>query len=322
MNRYAHVLNYITAHPWAILPERLQAMCELVALRIEGGRLSESEISDRLAAAKAGQGPRNGKRTGVTAVIPIYGVIMPRASLLDEMSGATSIETIRGDFRSALDDDDVARIVFDVDSPGGSVEGVEEFAEEIRAARGQKPMTAVADYLMASAAYWLGAQADEIVASPSSLVGSIGVYAVHEDWSGAYEQQGVRPTLIKAGKFKAEGIDIEPLSDDARSHFQESVDDSYDAFVAAVAKGRGVSPAEVRSGYGEGRVLTAKRAKAVGLVDRVDTLEGSLTKTPKMRQAEERIERAAVVDEPRPADDQPAFAFERERRIRAGLRPA
>jgi signal peptide peptidase SppA len=319
MSRYAHVLAYLTAHPWAILPETLRAMVEVISIRIEGGRIADDEVAARLAAAKGQQGPRAGKRTGVTAVIPVYGVIMPRASIMEEMSGATSLEAIRRDFREALNDDDVARIVFDIDSPGGSVEGVEEFADEIRAARGVKPMTAVADYLMASAAYWIGSQADEIVASPSSMVGSIGVYAIHTDASGAYEMLGVRPTLIKAGKYKAEGIDFEPLSDEARGHFQESVDDSYDAFVSAVAKGRGVTPAAVRSGYGEGRALTAKRAKTEGLVDRVDTLDGAFAKTPKMRSAEDLLEVAAAGDDHAQGD---SFIFELERRRRHGLRPA
>jgi signal peptide peptidase SppA len=251
---------------------------------------------------------------------------------MSELSGATSVEGLRADFRTAMADPDVARIVFDVDSPGGSVEGIEELGEEIRAARGQKPMTAVANYLMASAAYWLASQADEIVASPSSLVGSIGVYAVHQDWSGAYEQAGVKPTLIKAGKYKAEGIDFEPLSEDAIAHFQESVDDSYEAFTAAVAKGRDTTPAAVRSGYGEGRALTARRAKAEGLVDRIDTLEGAYGRTPKMRAEGEAPERTAgeptdldrIATDPadyvgRPDDE--AFAFEAERRRRLGLRP-
>lgn len=154
------------------------------------------------------------------------------------------------------------------------------------------------------------------MASPSSLVGSIGVYAVHEDWSEAMAQAGVQPTLIKAGKYKAEGIDFQPLSDDARAHIQESVDDSYDMFVTAVSKGRGVPPATVRSGYGEGRVLTAKRAKAEGLVDRIDTIEGAFARAPKSRAAAE-AETARLAEE-----SAATFAFERERRQRLGLRSA
>lgn len=285
MSRYSRILTYVTSHPWAILEDTLHAMTEVLELRLGGDRLSDDEIAERIAAARTQQGDRRGRLTGATAVIPIYGVILPRASMFAEMSGATSVEQIRADFRSAIADEDVDRIIFDVDSPGGSVEGIEELADEIRGARGQKPMTAVADYLMASAAYWLGSQADEIIASPSSMVGSIGVYAVHEDWSGAYDQLGIKPTLIKAGKYKAEGIDIEPLGDDARGHMQEMVDDSYDAFVAGVAKGRGVPPKSVRDGYGEGRALTAKRARDVGLVDRVDTLDGAIATTPRLARA-------------------------------------
>lgn len=331
MTSYAHVLQYVTSNAWAILPERLQAIAAIVQLHVAGVRLSDAEVQARLQAAQQGQGARGGKRTGVTAVVPIYGVMIPRANLMAEMSGATSIESIRAAFRQAMADDDVSRVVFDIDSPGGSVDQVPEFAEEVRAARGQKPMTAVANTMMASAAYWVGSQADEVVASPSSLVGSIGVYAVHEDLSGAYEQAGVTPTLIKAGKYKAEGIDIAPLDDEAQGHMQELVNDAYDQFLSAVAKGRGTTVSAVRDGYGEGRVLTAKRAKDAGLVDRVDTIEGAYARTPRMQaaaddprlaaqaeaEAQAAYERQAFATHVQAeADRQRAYAYERERRQR------
>jgi ClpP class serine protease len=77
-------------------------------------------------------------------------------------------------------------------------DGIPELAAEIRAARGKKPIVAVANYRAASAAYWLGSQADEFVASPSADVGSIGVFAAHEDVSGMQEKLGVKTTLISA----------------------------------------------------------------------------------------------------------------------------
>jgi len=149
-------------------------------------------------------------------------------------------------------------------------------ADEVRRLAESKHVVALANSLTASAAYWLASQADEIVAAPEALVGSVGVFAVHEDWSKVWEQAGLKLTYITAGKYKVEGNFDEPLSDEARAHIQGIVDDAYSLFVSDVAKGRGVSAETVRADYGEGRVLTAKDAKAVGMVDRVAGLEETI----------------------------------------------
>lgn len=331
MSRYRRIVEYISAHPWAILPERLDAIVEVVRLRVEGGQFADTEIAERLAAARASQGERRAE--SFVGVIPIYGVIMPHANLMTEMSGGTTVDGLRRGFRSALEDPEVSRIVFDVDSPGGSVEGIPELAAEIRDARGRKPMTAVANYTMASAAYWLASQADEIVASPSALVGSIGVYGVHEDWSGANEQAGIAPTYISAGKYKTEGNPDEPLGDVARAHIQELVDASYDLFVRDVAAGRGAGQKAVRDGYGEGRALHPEAALAAKLVDRIGTMDEVLSSKPPRMKARTKAEDAGIdlvaeatltADEATELADEfaAAFDFERERRQRHGFRPA
>jgi capsid assembly protease len=126
---------------------------------------------------------------------------------------------------------------------------------------------------MASAAYWLAASASEIVALPSAQVGSIGVFSMHEDVSKALDEKGVKVTLISAGKFKTEGNPFEPLSDDAKAAVQGTVDFYYGQFTSDVANGRGVAVDSVRAGFGEGRVVTAKDALKLGMIDRVGTLD-------------------------------------------------
>jgi signal peptide peptidase SppA len=207
-------------------------------------------------------------------VIPLTGVLTPRYSFLSYLfGGGGGLVDFRDAFREALNSPDVGAIVLDVDSPGGLIDLVPETAAEIRDARGTKPIVAVANTMAASGAYWIAAQADELVVTPSGSVGSIGVYMVHEDWSGFNEQQGIQPTYISAGKYKTEGNPDEPLSDEARADWQQEVDDLYAMFVADVAAGRGVTAEQVRDGYGEGRTLLADRALAAGMVDRVDTIE-------------------------------------------------
>src|SRR5690606_30987632 len=145
-------------------------------------------------------------------------------------------------------------------SPGGQVNGIQELSDLIYSARGKKPIIAVANHMMASAAYWIGTAADEIVVSPSGEVGSIGVFAVHEDISGALAQDGVKVSIIKEGKYKAEANPFEPLNEEARAAIQESVSEAYGAFVGAVARNRSVDAEVVRNGFGEGRMMGAQRA--------------------------------------------------------------
>jgi HK97 family phage major capsid protein len=130
---------------------------------------------------------------------------------------------------------------------------------------------------MASAAYWIGSQCDEVVATPSAAVGSIGVFMVHLDESAFDERIGLQYSLIFAGKHKVDGNPYEPLSDDARAALQEQVDEYYTLFVNDVARGRKVNASKVRAGYGEGRCLTATQAMDAGLVDRIDTFDGVLS---------------------------------------------
>lgn len=269
--RYAQIIHTILERPWAVQRQTLQTIVRLVAYRASGHVLTEEEVRERLAAAP----PRARRESaGVIAVIPVHGVIVPRASLFTEMSGATSVEGLARSFREAMASPDVGALVFDVDSPGGMVDGIPEFAAEIRAARGTKPMSAVSNFTSASAAYWLAAQADEVVAAPSSFTGSIGVFSAHEDASKFWDELGIKTTLISSGKYKVEGNEFEPLSDEARDFMQSVCDDYYGMFVNDIAKGRGVAASAVRSGYGQGRALTAKRALSEGLVDRIDTLDG------------------------------------------------
>jgi len=212
------------------------------------------------------------------AIIPIHGTLAPRMNALSEVSGGATYEQASQALAQCVADPNVGTIVFDIDSPGGSVLGASEFAREVLAARTKKRIVAHANFEMCSAAYWIASCATEIVASPSSMVGSIGVYSIHEDLSHALEQLGVKLTYISAGKFKVDGNDAEPLSDSARARLQGLVDAHYTRFVGDVAKGRGVSESEVRGGFGEGSTLTSDEAMAAGLIGRLDTFDATLAR--------------------------------------------
>ncbi|GAF71314.1 unnamed protein product, partial [marine sediment metagenome] len=212
------------------------------------------------------------------ALIRVQGVIAPKMNLLAEISGGTTLQSLSRQLRQHVADPTVKTIILDVDSPGGSVVGLREFVTELQAGKSRKKIIAVANFTMASAAYWIAAQAHEIVAAPSADIGSIGVLGLHIDRSARNEKLGLKHTLIKAGEFKGEGSDHFPLGDEAAAFLQSRVNEIYDHFVRAVAKGRGVSVSEVRNGFGEGRALGAEQAKRLGMVDRIDTMAGVLAR--------------------------------------------
>ena len=169
-------------------------------------------------------------------------------------------------------------------------------AAQMFALRGQKKQIAQVNDMACSAAYWLASQCDEIVSIPSGTTGSIGVFCAHEDLSAALDKEGIKVTLISAGKHKTSGNPFEPLSDEERAVLQTRVDDAYGQFVKDVARGRGVTPADVRHGYGEGRALGAKDAKAAGLIDRIATMDETLARLTGRKTATEGMR--AEADEP------------------------
>lgn len=282
MNHQMLIAEFL-ATPWALMPERLNAVTAVMARWSQNVPAS----ADVLAAIDADRSVRDARRqtatavsSGGIAVLPLYGVVTQRGNMVDDVSGPGSVSTqqFASALRQALADDTVSQILIDIDSPGGSVYGVSELADEITQARSQKPVVAVANSLAASAAYWIGCSASEFYVSPGGEVGSIGVWQAHFDHSQALAAEGVKPTLISAGKFKVEGNPYAPLDDDAQAFMQSRVDDYYASFTKAVARGRGVPIAQVREGMGQGRVLGADAAMAQNMVDGVATFDDMVRK--------------------------------------------
>ena len=266
-----HVIAELLLGPWAILPERLAFITAL--LRSAGGQSARPDPATQArihATASAERHTLAGH--DAIAVLPFHGVAVQRADELGEALGLLSLTRFAQNFRAALSDDSVAGILLDVDSPGGSVYGITELAGEVWGARGRKPVFAVANSLAASGAYWIASSAGEFYVTPGGEVGSIGVFAAHQDMSQALEKAGVKTTLVSAGRYKLDGHPAQPLGADARRHVQARVDAYYDTFVRGVARNRAVDPATVRNGFGQGRVLSAQAAKGEGMVDGVASL--------------------------------------------------
>lgn len=289
----AHRINRIVraalSEPWFIQPNKFEAVVELLARRGSGERLSAEEIAEITATHQASERSQDER---AIAVLSVVGIVAHRMSMVNNISGpgGTSIEGLRQEFRAAMAHPDVSTIVLDVDSPGGTVSLVSELATEIREASGKR-VIAVANDLMASAAYYIASAADEIVITPSGLVGSIGVMAAHTDFSQFDENKGVVTTLISAGEGKTDGNEFEPLSDRALADMRGRVEAFYTAFVNDVVAGRNQASevADGRSRQGkqritgstvrdvwQARILTASEAVEVGMADRVASLDETL----------------------------------------------
>jgi capsid assembly protease len=275
---YSRIWRAVTETPWAVLPSTFETIQEVLNLHAAGFRFSADEIRERLEAARMGSPRQGAQRTKGVQVIPVYGTIAQRMGSLEEASGGTSAESLLSQVRAAMDDTDVSAIVLEWDSPGGAALGLTEAHADLRAMRGRKPLLSHVNHMAASAAYWLATATDAISVSPSGEVGSIGVFTAHRDLSGAYERAGVKTTLISAGKFKTEGNPYSPLSAEALAATQERVNEIYSLFVADVARGRGRNQAEVRDGFGEGRMVSAKRAVKLGMADQTETLNAAISR--------------------------------------------
>lgn len=230
------------------------------------------------------------------AVITLAGFMSKRRvrSFFGSYGGNTAAVTEA--VNAAAGNADVTGVLLVIDSPGGSVEGVTELAAAVRALREVKPVTALVDGMACSAAYWVAAQADEIAATPSSEAGSIGVFMVHDDFSGMLEQRGVVVTYIHSGQFKVEGNSDQPLTDEAKAHFQSVTDHYYDQFTADVAAGRKVAQAVVQSEqFGAGRTYPAAMAVERGLIDRISSTRDAVAALRSRAPSARRARRAAVL---------------------------
>lgn len=260
------ILDVLTA-PWAIMPDKLIEIQNIYATHLRGEKIDLKALEAQIGKPLVNEPKTYENRNGV-GVIRLDGVLARRANLFMRISGGTSTELALSQFRTAMDDRDAASILLVIDSPGGTVDGTQELAETIFAHRGKKPISAVALGTMASAAYWIGAAADQLyLASDTTMVGSIGVVSTHVDVSQAERNVGIKTTEIAAGKYKRIASQYAPLTQEGYQSIQDLVDQVYTAFVNDVAAFRGRSVDAVLSEMADGKIFLGSKALQVGLAD-------------------------------------------------------
>jgi len=276
MKDYSRIISKVTTTPWMMMPGSLKMMLEILEAHLTGN-ITEEEIRLRMQSAQKRDTSSDMSRSGAIAVMPLHGPIFPKANMMTEMSGATSLEQWNAQFRQLVADESIGTIILDVDSPGGSSELIPETGAMIRAAREVKPIYAISNTMAASAAYGIAANATKLFASPSALTGAVGTYMVHTDDSELMQRIGVKETVIKAGRFKA--VEIESLTPESKAYFEELVGDINEVFLNSIAQGRGVEVDQVRQNYGEGKVFASSRALELGMIDEIATFEDVVHQT-------------------------------------------
>lgn len=207
------------------------------------------------------------------ALISVHGELVNRGAWIGASSGLTSYEGLDAQLEAAGRDPAVRGVILDVNSPGGQASGAMETAAKIRALDARKPVVSFINGTAASAAYALASGARTIVATPSAVLGSIGVVWMHVDRSAQASKAGVKPTILTAGAYKADGHSVAPLDPGARARIQAQIDKVYALFVDTVAAHRPMTAAAVRAT--EAGVFIGSQAVAAGLADRVGSLEDS-----------------------------------------------
>ena len=295
MSKFSHLSSLVFNKPLMVTQDYAETIAVVLSDRLnldaEGLQIKSDAKDQRVVTTSKG-----------VAVIPIVGSMSHRATGIEAMSGMTSYTTLQKQFEAAFNDPNVGSILMDIDSPGGSVAGALDFRDYLMSKKGTKPVYALARDAMCSAAYLIGSTADKVYATQTARVGSIGVVAMHTDASGKMEKEGLKPTFISAGKFKTAGNPYEKLEGDKLKYLQDSVDESYDMFINAVADARGIDKKVIRDT--EARVYGGKKAVEIGLADGIRTYESVIAEmsAPNFTTQGIRMENKLNIEEAKIAD--------------------
>jgi len=261
VKNYPQILKRVYGEPWAIRREQLSIIQRLVESRILGVRGAAAETIEIVGKNEPEQ---EVEVEGSTVIIPVHGTIGRHLSMLELECGGCDLKQVEIMMDDAERDSSIARIVFDFNTPGGTVTGVPELAARIR--ESQKECVAFTDSQCCSAGYWLASQCREFYCTGSSEVGSIGVWMAHFDYSRQLENDGVRVTEIKAGEMKTLGAPWRPMTEAERSVLQAGVNKVWEQFKDDVRATRSVQDEDMEGQVFDGDEAVS-RGLASGLVD-------------------------------------------------------
>ena len=274
------ILEYMTSQTWAVEPDTLGRMIEIVDRHVSGIKLTGEQLQEAIGASDIKAEDQDGEvrfdTATATAIIPVAGVIAKHSRMVNGISTprGASIETLSRQLAEAVDDSHVESILLHIESPGGSIAGLMDFADDVFEASKIKPVVAFADDLACSAAYWIGSQAPQFFANKSALVGSIGVYSLIMDSSKAFDKAGIKMHIIRSGANKGVGAQGVKVTDKQVGVIQGIIDAHFESFLAAIIRGRGANGPDEKQlrKLADGRLFVAAEAKSNKLIDGISTL--------------------------------------------------
>lgn len=203
------------------------------------------------------------------AIIPVEGSLVHKGAWLGNSSGETSYQGLQAQIAMARKSNQVRGVVFEYDSYGGEVNGGFETARDIALLSKEKPTISILTDWAYSAGYLLASQSRQIVMPRYGGTGSIGVIMIHADYSQQLENEGIKLTIVRSGRKKADGNPFEPLNADVAEKWQAQADTIRQEFAAVVAQGRKNRITKAKALATEAGVYDANEAVAMGLADAV-----------------------------------------------------
>jgi protease-4 len=256
-------------------PEQLEAMKAAFGEDDDGESFKNVELADYLTAI----GPEKDGSNPDVAIITAAGTIVDGEAAPGVAAGG---DTIADYLKQALKDDEVKAVVLRIDSPGGSAFASEIIRDGVLALqKAGKPVVVSMGSLAASGGYWIAAPGDEIWAAPTTVTGSIGIFAFFPTFEKAAQYWGLNVDGVgttSLASIYAAGVG--PLEDNVADIFQQSVEDGYRDFLAVVAEGRKLDPAYVDT-IGQGRVWIGERAQELKLVDHLGDIDEAVAAAAK-----------------------------------------
>ncbi|HHG4922453.1 TPA: S49 family peptidase [Pseudomonas aeruginosa] len=258
------------SQPWLMLPEHLENLLA-IAERMGDPQALVTREGERLNKARTVT-VRNG-----VAIVPVTGPIFRYANLFTEISGATSTQVLATDIQRALDDPAVRSIVLNIDSPGGVASGINELAELVYEGRKRKRIVTYAGGYLASAAYWIGSAAEEIVIDETAMAGSIGVIVE----AVAQPDGPDKPKRYQVVSRNAPNKRPDVTTEEGRKKIGETVDALAEVFENKVARNLGVAAERIPEMGDYGGLLVGATAVQAGLAHRLGSLEALITELAK-----------------------------------------
>jgi len=262
------ILAALLNNTWAIQEEWLRQIYSIIYDR-------EAAADYRALMAEAGQPLdytyKATKRNNV-GIIPIQGPIFPKANMMTELSGATSLEMVIRDVVAMDKDPEIDAIVFPTNTPGGATTGLDEAWSLINNL--ETPTYMHGTGLVASAGYWLASAVTEISASDLTLVGSIGVMTSAQ----GKDKDAPGPKELEFVSSVSPRKRLDPETEEGQAEYMEIVNGLAEVFVSHVAEGRSVSPETVTQDFGKGGVLIASKALEAGMIDHICTFESLIAR--------------------------------------------